>query len=68
MFSYDINKSIGIAWEPAAIWQVLTDFSSYEDWNPMLGNVQTELQLDAPVRFEVLREGARSSVSGTDNI
>ncbi len=34
----------------------------------MLGNVQTELQLDAPVRFEVLREGARSSVSGTDNI
>lgn len=59
MFSYDINTSIDIAAEPGAIWQVLTDFSSYEDWNPMLRNVQTELQLDAPVRFEVLREGAK---------
>ena len=59
MFSYDINTSIDIAEEPAAIWQVLTDFSSYEDWNPMLRNVQTKLKQDAPVRFEVLREGAR---------
>ena len=60
MFSYDIDTSIDIAAEPGAIWQVLTDFSSYEDWNPMLRKVETKLQLGAPVRFEVLREGAKS--------
>jgi hypothetical protein len=60
MFSYDIQTSIDIDAEPGAIWQVLTDFSSYGDWNPMLRNVQTELEPGAPVRFEVLREGADS--------
>lgn len=60
MFSYDIQTSIDIEAEPGAIWQVLTDFNSYGDWNPMLRNVQTDLQPGAPVRFEVLREGASS--------
>ena len=60
MFSYDIQTSIDIEAEPGAIWQVLTDFNSYRDWNPMLRNVQTDLQTGAPVRFEALREGARS--------
>jgi hypothetical protein len=44
MFSYDIQTSIDIEAEPGAIWQVLTDFNSYGDWNPMLRNVQTDLQ------------------------
>jgi hypothetical protein len=60
MFSYDIQTSIDIDAEPDTIWRVLTDFSSYGDWNPMLRNVHTELQPGAAVRFEVLREGARS--------
>lgn len=59
MFSYDIQTGIEIDAEPEAIWRVLTDFSSYDDWNPMLRNVQTDLQPGAQVRFEVLREGAR---------
>jgi hypothetical protein len=59
MFSYDIDTSIDIEAQADAIWQVLTEFSAYEDWSPMLRNVQTQLQPGAPVRFEVLREGSR---------
>lgn len=59
MFSYDIQTTIDIDADSDAIWQVLTDFSSYEDWNPMLRNVQTDLRPGAPVRFQVRREGAR---------
>ena len=60
MFSYEINTSIDIEAEADAIWQVLTEFSAYEDWNPMLRNVRNELPTGAPVLIEVLREDARS--------
>lgn len=59
MFSHDIKTSIDIESTPTQIWQVLTDFKAYAEWNPMLRNVRTRLEPAAEVRFEVLRGGAR---------
>lgn len=54
MFSFQINRTIDINTTPETAWQELTNFADYNNWNPMLQNVQTELQLKAPVDFEVL--------------
>ena len=55
IFTYQIQTVIDIDACPADIWQVLVDFDSYPDWNPMLGKVQTRLETGAQVRMEVLR-------------
>jgi hypothetical protein len=60
MFAYSIDTSIDINADADAVWRVLSDFSRFEEWNPMLRNLQTELAPGAMVRFEVLREGASS--------
>ncbi|KAG0331179.1 hypothetical protein BG004_001796 [Podila humilis] len=36
----EIKASITIAASPIEVWQVLTDFDHYSDWNPMLTNVK----------------------------
>jgi hypothetical protein len=59
MFSYKVDTAIDIEANADAIWRVLTDFSRLDQWNPMLRNVQTDLERGAKVRFEVLREGAK---------
>ncbi len=60
MFTLDIQTTIDIDTTAERIWQVLADFESYPQWNPMLINVRTHLEPGAEVRFEVaLREGAR---------
>ena len=59
MFSYNVDTTIDIDASAAAIWRLLTDFSRLDQWNPMLQNVQTDLEPGATVRFEVLREGAK---------
>ncbi|MFT5839044.1 MAG: hypothetical protein ACI9UT_001546 [Flavobacteriales bacterium] len=53
MFSHHIQTTIDINATPEAVWKELTNFSAYNDWNPMLKNVDTQLQLGAPVDFEV---------------
>ena len=58
MFTYDIQTNIEIESSAAQIWQVLTDFDSYSEWNPMLANVHTQLERDTTVRFGVLRDDA----------
>jgi hypothetical protein len=60
MFSYNIQTTIDIQASADAVWRVLTDFNRYEEWNPMLRNVKTDLALGAKVKFEVLREGTSS--------
>jgi hypothetical protein len=59
MFSYNIHTTIDIDAGAAEIWRVLTDFSRYDEWNPMLRNVQVGVEPGALVRFEVHRDGTK---------
>lgn len=54
MFSHQINTVINIEAAPEAIWRELTNFGSYNDWNPMLQNVKGDAQVGSKVNFEVL--------------
>ncbi len=56
MFTQDIDTSITIQANPEDIWKTLLDLEAYEDWNPMLRNVQTGLAIGDAVSFEVLRD------------
>lgn len=39
----EILTEVLIDAEPSRVWQVLTDFSSYPEWNPMLSSARGEL-------------------------
>jgi hypothetical protein len=59
MFSFDIKTTIDIEASASEIWQALTELDAYQQWNPMLQNVRSELTPGATVGFEVLREGKK---------
>jgi hypothetical protein len=59
MFSYKVHTAIDIDASAAAIWRVLTEFSQFDQWNPMLRNVHTDFEPGATVRFEVRRQGSK---------
>jgi hypothetical protein len=54
MFSHSLKTSIEIAASPEAVWSALVEFDLYNDWNPMLQNVQAELLVGSPIAFDVL--------------
>ena len=55
IFSKQIHVCMNTAAPPEAVWNILTDFDSYHEWNPMLGEVRTALEEGATVRFKVAR-------------
>ena len=59
MFSYSIETSIEIAASPESVWGALVDFDRYDDWNPMIKNIQAEPLVGSPVAFEVVLSAAK---------
>src|SRR5229473_1318046 len=49
----EIHTEIEIAAGKDAVWNVLTNFAAYPDWNPFLRTVATELRPGAPVAMSV---------------
>lgn len=47
--SHDLHASIEIAAPCAQVWKIITDFSSYPQWNPLITHVQGNLQMDAKI-------------------
>jgi hypothetical protein len=39
----ELRTEIDIAAPPARVWQVLTDFSAYHEWNPFITNIAGKL-------------------------
>lgn len=54
MFSYSIETSIEIAASPEAVWGALVEFDRYNDWNPMIKDIQAKPLVGSPVVFEVV--------------
>jgi hypothetical protein len=54
---YEIKTEIGISAPPSRVWEVLTDFSRYPEWNPFVLEVKGDVYQDATIyyRFEMPR-------------
>jgi|SRR5215471_8457558 len=48
---YEIRTEIVINATPARVWDVLTDFSHYPDWNPFVLEVQGAVSQNARIRY-----------------
>lgn len=51
---YTVRSEISLAASPEHSWQVLSDFSSYPQWNPYLTRVEGELVPGARVSFTLI--------------
>ena len=54
-----IDTAIGIAAPPARVWQVLTDFPRYPEWNPFIRSIQGTAEAGARLRVEIDAAGKR---------
>lgn len=59
MFSHSIKTSIQIDASPESVWGALVEFDRYNDWNPMIKNIQAKPLVGSPVEFEVVLGEAR---------
>ncbi|WP_193164784.1 SRPBCC domain-containing protein [Microbulbifer hainanensis] len=53
MFKMNIDTQTEVNAPAGKVWDLLVSFSAYNDWNPMLKNVQGECRVGEPIRFEV---------------
>ena len=58
--AFVIDHQIEVAAPAAVVWQVLTDFSAYGDWNPFVVGCECELKVGEKIVMQViLSEGNR---------
>jgi hypothetical protein len=48
---YEIRTEIEIAAPPARVWEVLSDFAHYPDWNPFILAVSGDVYTGAKIRY-----------------
>src|SRR5687767_9346038 len=48
-----VRTEIDIDAPPARVWEVLTDFGSYDDWNPVVQRVRADLRTGGSIRFSL---------------
>jgi len=48
---YEIRTEIAINATPARVWEVLTDFPRYPDWNPFVLQVEGAVRQNARIRY-----------------
>jgi hypothetical protein len=51
--SFRIEHRIGVAAPASVIWEVLSDFSRWGDWNPIYPVIDARLSIGAPLAFEL---------------
>jgi hypothetical protein len=54
-----IETRIDIAAPAGAVWQVLTDFPAYPDWNPFIRRLEGEVRIGARLRVTMQPPGRR---------
>jgi len=53
MLSLKITTHIDIHATPEQVWQVLTDFKSYESWNPFIRKVEGKLNIGEKLKIRI---------------
>lgn len=49
----EIKTSIHIAATPNQVWQVLTDFQHYPNWNPFIKKIEGKVEENATIQVEI---------------
>ncbi len=57
----EIYSEVEIKATPERVWDVITDFDSFPDWNPFLRRVDGELKAGGQIEIEVRAGSGRSS-------
>lgn len=55
IFLFHVQTSVDIEASPETIWSLLTEFSVYDNWNPMLRDVTAKLIIDDKFGFSVIQ-------------
>lgn len=56
----ELQTEIEIDATPARVWQVLTDFDAYPDWNPFIRGISGEAQPGARLEVRIEPPGGRA--------
>jgi uncharacterized protein YndB with AHSA1/START domain len=57
--SREIRHTIEIAASPAVVWAILTDTSSFSEWNPFMHRARGELRVGAKLDVNIAPPGGR---------
>jgi hypothetical protein len=55
----EIRRELEIAAPAPRVWQVLTDFSSYPEWNPFMRSIEGDIAEGARIRVRIEPPGGR---------
>ncbi|HJT83092.1 MAG TPA: SRPBCC domain-containing protein [Nitrososphaeraceae archaeon] len=58
----DLTTEIEINSSPQAVWDILTDFSNYPQWNPILTKVVGQLLIDNKLEIHITTIGGKSRI------
>ena len=56
----ELHTDIEIEATPARVWEILTDFASYPDWNPFIRSIEGEPQEGATLETRIEPPGGRA--------
>ena len=57
---HQISSSIEIAAEPQAVWEHLTDLSSFSEWNPFIPSAEGDLAVGEQLSLSMQSPGSRA--------
>jgi len=63
--SRDIHTSIEIDAPPMRVWEVLTSFGDYADWNPLIVDMRAEAKVGATADFTIMIGSLQAKVQST---
>lgn len=58
-FSEEVSTEIVTAAPAGRVWEALTDFASYPEWNPMIRRAEGELRVGARLKVRFEPEGSK---------
>lgn len=61
-----LHSEIQIETPPQRVWQVLTDFDAYPQWNPFIRSIQGDVQVGSRLSIRVEPPGARGDYPQAD--
>lgn len=62
LFSREVSGRSEIEAPIDAVWQALTDFERYSEWNTFCPKAETDLKVGSPIKMHVVMPGRPSSV------